>query len=187
MTVYWPFLALIAPLVLTFTGSRTAWIWLSAAVGVLLVNLLAQIALEQVYNDDTNGVLTSLVMTSTNNRSLSGSTFSFIVNLSGISSILMPALVVAPFLFIPAHLRRARLDVSLFWSISALLIIANLAIATALDGFSFTGAPSPDANQMHAYLIFIRILHTVAVVLIAIAIARPILSWRRARKAHNAL
>lgn len=180
MPVLWPLLILIPPLAISLRGGRSAWLWLSLMLGAVVLWILGFYA---VYQFEKGNVGLALWLLSTDADGNSSDETSYvIVATSSLIGAMVPSLIVGLLLLIPAHPRRARVDIVVFWAIVACLLVAGYGVLFAVRGLGLSVEAGLATGIYSAALMATAGLNILAVLLWIYAALRPLASWWRARK-----
>jgi len=184
MSNVWSMLILIAPVILTLTQARTAWLWLSLGFGTIVLWFGLEYAIRAAANGASLWPIGGLVFGSAD-HGVHGS-YTVIADFRYLATHILPACVVGFLLLIPRHPRRASVDVVLFWAVIVLLV-----------GWQITETLYWQHNMPRRYLDYEGALasyrtinsaiHLTVLVLIISAALRPLRTSWLLRKANHAL
>lgn len=189
MLILRPLLVLLIPLAVTLMRGRNAWVWLSLAATVVLLQGLLTIAFFQMSQGQVDSWLVDVLFPTQTNRAYQD-TYFVVQDYRTVFALLFPSLVVGLLhLLSRPHPQRETLDLLLFWLWIALSVgstlIFNVILGTSLNGMPQRYADNPGLLDRAHNLSTLLWLLSYGIALYAAS--RPALSWWRARKARDAL
>lgn len=184
MILIWPTLVLLAPLIITLTRRRNAWNWLSLALGLALVWGVLMVVTDEWANGRSGGLLASLLKARTGTGSVDRTfhdTYYVVAHLTWLGGLAIPAAIIGALQFLPAHPKRGRIDVALFWTTAGLFMAVNFGTTWY---FRNGGMPRRYIDYDETFRTVNTLTSIGGLILFACvltAIARPVWSWWRHR------
>lgn len=182
MIPIWPSLVLLAPLLITLTARRNAWNWLSLAFGLALVWGILMIVTYEWGNGRSGGILATLLHARTGTGAADRTfhdTYYVIAHLKWLGGLAIPAAMIGALQFLPAHPKRAHIDIVLFWATVGLLVAISFGPTWYfLNG----GMPRRYIDHDDTFMTVNTLTNIGGLILFTcalIAIARPVWSWWR--------
>lgn len=178
-----PLLLLVPPLAVTLLGGRSAWLWLSTAIGYAILWAIGIYVLRDWTYGGSGGLFAPLfdgMFINLGFRDLYHAT-SYVHFLGSLAVVpfLMGAL-----LFLRAHPRRTRIDIALFWGVISLLMIINLGPLMYFRMGEMPRRYSEYSDQLDTLNMLISGAAVVTCALLLTAAIRPLYSTWQARRAR---
>lgn len=180
----WPLLLLAPAAYVTLSGRRSAWLWLSTGLGLVVVwGALLYVSWHWANGRD-GGLLARLFQTETVDRAFHD-TYYIIAFVHSLLTAMVPCLLVGLLLLIPGHPHRSTRDTALFWA--AALLWGGVVMGPALVmGQGLSGMPRRyvDYPEWIGTLVgFVNLASLAALLVTLFAALRPLWLWMRRRRA----